>query len=121
MKRTKWLRLGVRDAADILRWAGEQDVRRLDDYRYRMIGGREFISFRMVPRYAIQIGTSDIVVVAHVRGGARHLVAAVFGRVRRRLTRGIDATLAALKPRELAPAAELYHLPMPRRSAPSHR
>jgi hypothetical protein len=70
MNRTKWMRLIVRDAADVMRWAGQQDARQLDEFRYRVLDGREFISFRMVPRYAIEIGTADIVVVAQVRGRA---------------------------------------------------
>ena len=67
MNRTKWMRLGVRDPADIMRWAAAQNTRHLDEFRYRVIHGREFVSFRMIPRYAIQIGTSDIFVVAHVK------------------------------------------------------
>jgi len=70
------MRLGVRDPGDILRWAGEQNTRRLDDFRHRVIRGREFVSFRMVPRYAIEIGTADIVVVAHVQAGTGQRVIA---------------------------------------------
>ena len=32
MTRTKWMRLGVSDPADILRWAGAQNTRQLDDF-----------------------------------------------------------------------------------------
>jgi hypothetical protein len=70
MNRTKWLRLIVRDPADVMRWAGQQDARQLDEFRYRVINGREFVSFRMVPRYAIEIGTAEIIVVAEARGRA---------------------------------------------------
>jgi hypothetical protein len=94
MNRTKWLRLIVRDPADVMRWAGQQDVRQLDEFRYRVINGREFVSFRMVPRYAIEIGTAEIIVVAEARGRALHrawlwvrdarrAVAAAVGRWRR--------------------------------------
>ena len=74
MTRTKWMRLMVRDPADILRWAGQQRARHLTDFRHRVIGGREIVSFRLVPDYAIQIGTREIMVVAHVRPTARQLV-----------------------------------------------
>ena len=67
MVRTKWMRLLVRDPADILRWAAAQQARHLSEFRYRVIGGREIVSFRLTPNYAIQIGTRDIVVIAHVR------------------------------------------------------
>jgi hypothetical protein len=125
MTRTKWLRLGVRDVADILRWAGTQNVRRLDDFRHREIGGQEFISFRMVPRYAIEIGTSDIVVLAYVRGGAGQRVAAAFDSLRQYLTRHVNAALAALRSHGAAPfpahTAELYQFAPVRRSLPSRR
>jgi hypothetical protein len=74
MTRTKWMRLMVRDPADILRWAGQQRARHLTDFRHRVIGGREIVSFRLVPDYAIQIGTREIMVVAHVRPSARQFV-----------------------------------------------
>ena len=84
MPRTKWMRLIVRDLGDVMRWASRQQARHIDDFRYRVIGGRETVSFRLVPDYAIRIGTRDIVVVAHVRprgwrglaGNARIAVAA---------------------------------------------
>lgn len=75
MTKTKWLRLLVRDPADILRWAGEQQARAFGQFRYRVINGREVVSFRMVPGYSIQIGTRDIVVVAHVQPSLRQLAA----------------------------------------------
>lgn len=122
MMRTKWLRLGVKDPADILRWAGQQDTSRLDDFRYRVIRGREFVSFRMVPRYRVQIGTSDIVVVAHVQPTIRQRLAASVSILGRTTVRRVTATIAALKPR-LAPAplpsAQLYSLAALRVSSPS--
>lgn len=74
MTRTKWMRLIVRDPADILRWAGQQRARHLSDFRHRVIGGREIVSFHFVPDYRIQIGTREIVVVAHVRPSTRQVV-----------------------------------------------
>ncbi len=67
MGRTKWVRLLVSDLADAVRWAGQQNARQLSDFRYRVVNGRESVSFRMIPNYPIQIGTRDIVVVCHVR------------------------------------------------------
>jgi hypothetical protein len=126
MTRTKWMRLGVRDPADILRWAGEQNARNLDEFRYRLIRGREFISFRMVPRYAIQIGTNDIIVVAHVYHTRRQRLAAAARLLYGRVTRRIRRMIGTFAPRSAEPAvghtAELYQLPAPRRrSAPSRR
>ena len=119
MIRTKWMRLGVHAPADILRWAGAQNARHLDDFRHRMIHGREYVSFRMVPRYAIEIGVSDIVVIAHVKGGVRLAVAAVFGTLWRRTARRMSTTIAALKSRVVVPqparTAELYQLAALRR------
>ena len=113
MMRTKWMRLAVRDPSDILRWAGTQNCRDLGDFRHRVIGGREFVSFRMVPRYPIEIGTRDIVVLAHVKPGLRqNLLAAIarFGRMTARRA-------AAFRPRSApAPTAELYQLAAARSS-----
>ena len=108
MTRTKWMRLGVRDPADILRWAGAQNTRQLDDFRYRVIRGREFVSFRMVPRYAIEIGTSDIVVVAHVKGRApatadRRRLGASGRKAARGVIAAAIAALVAAAPRRRAP------------------
>jgi hypothetical protein len=112
MTRAKWMRLGVRDPADILRWAGAQNTRQLDDFRHRVIRGREFVSFRMVPRYAIEIGTSDIIVVAHVKPSPRQQLVVLIARLCRRAAQRIFAAIAALKPRVGVPAqvhtAELY-------------
>ena len=125
MMRTKWMRLAVRDPADILRWAGAQSTRQLDEFRYRVIRGREFVSFRMVPRYAIEIGTSDIVVVAHVKGTRRQRLTAAVSAVGRKAARRLSATIAALRPRA-APApihtAALYQFAaVARRSSRSLR
>jgi len=92
MTRTKWMRLMVRDPADILRWAGQQRARDLTDFRHRVIAGREIVSFRLVPDYAIQIGTREIVVVAHVRPSVRQLVAS---RVSEIAARGASLARAA--------------------------
>jgi hypothetical protein len=125
MTRTKWMRLGVRDPADILRWAGAQSTRQLDEFRYRLIRGREFVSFRMVPRYAIEIGTNDIVVVAYVKRGARDRLIANAVSFCRKATREIFAKLAALKPRAIAPlpshTADLYQFAIARRSSTARR
>jgi len=119
MIRTKWLRLAVKDPADILRWAAAQNTRRLDDFRHRMIHGREFVSFRLVPRYRVEIGTTDIVVVAHVVATKRQrMIAAVAA-----LCRKIADAIAALRPR-IAPAprtAELYAFAPAKLSSPSVR
>src|SRR5580693_724371 len=97
MTRTKWMRLGVRDPADILRWASAQDTRQLDDFRYRVIRGREFVSFRMVPRYRVQIGTNDIIVVAHVKPGRRQRLAATATAIAQGAVAWVSAAIAALR------------------------
>src|SRR5260370_30729791 len=68
MQRTKWMRLAMRDLGDVIRWAGAQQAREIGGFRYRVINGREIVSFRLVPNYAIEIGAREIVVVVHVRG-----------------------------------------------------
>jgi len=114
MTRTKWMRLGVSDPADILRWAGAQNTRQLDDFRHRVIRGREFVSFRMVPRYPIEIGTSDIVVVAHVKDTTRQRLAGLAATLCDKAARHVSMAVATLKLPVLAPAsvhtAELYQL-----------
>ena len=90
-----------------------------------LIRGREFISFRMVPRYAIEIGTSDIIVVAHVYDNRGQRLTAAADALLRRAAQQIRTAIAALKPRT-APTvavhtAELYEFARPRRSAPSRR
>ena len=123
MNRTKWMRLGVTDPADIMRWAARQNTRHLDDFRYRVIRGREFVSFRMVPRYAIEIGTSDIVVVAHVKDSARQRLSAALAALARGAGRRASRALAALKMPTSTSApprtVELYHLAAQRLSSPS--
>ena len=125
MTRTKWMRLVVRDSADVLRWASQENARQLDDFRYRVIGGREFVSFRMVPRYAIDIGTREIVVVACARGSASHRLTVTLRRACRRLGRGVAAAFAwMVAPRApsiaFAPVrtGEVHHLPL-RAGSPS--
>jgi hypothetical protein len=126
MTRTKWMRLVVREPADVLRWASEENARRLDEFRYRVIGGREYVSFRLVPRYPIDIGTREIIVVACARGRAAQRLARASGSVRRRVASGFAAAFAWLvAPRAGAamwvPAqtAELHRLPNRRRGSPS--
>ena len=125
MMRTKWMRLGVRNPADILRWASAQDTRQLDDFRYRVIHGREFVSFRMIPRYRVQIGTSDIIVVAHVKLGARQRLIAAATALTRKTAARVSAALAAFRPRTMIPAplqtAELFELPPLRVGSHAHR
>ena len=121
MTRTKWMRLGVRDPADILRWAAMQDARELDDFRYRVIRGREFVSFRMIPRYAIQIGTSDIVVVAHVKPNRRQRLLSRLSVICQRAARRMSAAIAAFRPASILPipvhTAELYQFALSRETA----
>jgi hypothetical protein len=123
MNRTKWMRLGVRDPADIMRWAAAQNARHLDEFRYRVIRGREFVSFRMIPRYAIQIGTSDIVVVAHVKPCRRQLLASAATGFWRRTQRRVAQAVASLSPSPPASlpvrTAALYQFATPRLSSPS--
>ena len=125
MMRTKWMRLGVRDPADILRWASAQDTRQLDDFRYRVIHGREFVSFRMVPRYRVQIGTNDIIVVAHVKPGRRQRLAAAAATLAQKVIARVAAAIAACRPRAVIPAplrtAELFEFVPLRISSHAHR
>ena len=53
MQRTKWMRLAMRDLGDVIRWAGAQNAREIGEFRYRVVNGREMVSFRLVPRYAV--------------------------------------------------------------------
>jgi hypothetical protein len=121
MTRTKWMRLGVRDPADIMRWAASQNTRHLDEFRYRVIHGREFVSFRMIPRYAIQIGTCDIIVVAHVRPRRRQMLMAAATSFWRRAQQRVVQAIASLKPGIPAHAplqtAALYQFSAPRLSS----
>jgi len=121
MTRTKWMRLVVRDPADVLRWASQQDARQLDAFRYRVIAGREFVSFRLVPRYPIQIGTSDIIVVAHVKPRRRQVLTAAVTALWRRTQQCVVQAAASLKPTTPAdtplPTAALYQFAAPRLSS----
>jgi hypothetical protein len=119
MTRTKWMRLVVHDATDVLRWASQESARQLDDFRYRVIGGREFVSFRMVPRYSIEVGTCEIVVVACARGSAPRRLIIALRRACRRLGRcgtSAFAWLVAPRPSKAVPvlvrSAELHQLPL---------
>src|SRR5947208_10669716 len=67
MNRTKWMRVAVRDLGDVIRWAGAQNAREIGEFRYRVVNGREMVSFRLVPRYAIDIGAREIIVLAYAR------------------------------------------------------
>ena len=125
MNRIKWMRLSVRDLGDVIRWAGAQNAREIGEFRYRVVNGREIVSFRFVPRYAIDIGTREIVVVACARGTARRRLIVATKRVCRRLGRGFAgafAWLTAPRPPRLtdAPArgGELHRLPL-RAGSPS--
>ncbi|HWB50742.1 MAG TPA: hypothetical protein VG651_16660 [Stellaceae bacterium] len=124
MTRTKWMRLGVRDPADIMRWAAGQNARHLDEFRYRVIHGREYVSFRMIPRYAIQIGTSDIVVVAHVKLRRRQVLAAAATAYWRSVRQRAAHVFATLKPGAAAAApvhtAAVYQFASARLPSQSH-
>jgi hypothetical protein len=113
MTRTKWMRLGVRDMGDILRWAGEQNAGQLDAFRHRVIRGREFVSFRMVPRYAIEIGTADIIVVAHVAPSLRQRAVIARQMLVRHAARLAKAFRPAAVP-AISHTAEIYTFQPPR-------
>ena len=123
MMRTKWMRLGVHDPADILRWAAAQSTRQLDDFRYRVIHGREYVSFRLQPRYAIQIGTDDIIVIAHVKPGRRQRLAIAATVAWQRVERRFSETIRAFRPRPVTAAptqtATLYEFAPLRMSSPA--
>jgi hypothetical protein len=104
------MRLAMRDLGDVIRWAGAQQAREIGEFRYRVVNGREIVSFRLVPNYAIQIGVRDIVVVAHVRASGWRAGAA-------RLWRSGRALLHRIR-RPSVPSAES---PLPAASLPPHR
>jgi hypothetical protein len=110
MQRTKWMRLAMRDLGDVIRWAGAQQAREIGEFRYRVINGREIVSFRLVPNYPIQIGAREIIVVAYVRASGWRTRA---GRLRR-----IGRALLA---RIWRPAGVSIALPAPAASLPPHR
>ena len=107
MTRVKWMRLIVRDAGDVLRWAGDQRARHLCEFRHRVIHGHEVVSFRMLPHYAIQIGAREIVVVCHVRGGPGRAISRIARALRRRVVARLDAVIAQAAPASVSvpPAA----------------
>jgi hypothetical protein len=126
MTRTKWMRLVVRDPADVLRWAAEENARHLDEFRYRMIGGREYVSFRMVPRYSIDVGTREIIVVACARGRTaqrmKRVTHAVFQRLASRLQNAIGwffEARAEATPDVPVRTAQLHQLPSRRAGSPT--
>ena len=106
MQRTKWMRLAMRDLGDVIRWAGAQQAREIGEFRYRVVNGREIVSFRLVPNYAIQIGARDIVVVAHVRETGWRAGAGRLRRIGRALFHSLRQP-AALSAELLSPAASL--------------
>lgn len=110
MNRTKWMRLSVRDLGDIIRWAGAQNAREIGEFRYRMINGREIVSFRLVPRYEIDIGAREIIVVAYAR--ARGFRAQLVN-----LRRIVSATAR----RRLHQLATIIGLPSPAMPLPAYR
>ena len=93
MNRTKWMRLSVHDLGDVIRWAGAQNAREISEFRYRVVNGREMVSFRLVPRYAIDIGAREIIVLAYARmigwrvwlRDLRRIGGAAAGRLQRKL------------------------------------
>jgi len=110
MNRTKWMRLSVRDLGDVIRWAGAQNARDIGEFRYRVVNGREIVSFRLVPRYAIDIGAREIIVVAYVR--------ALGWRARLRDLRRIASAAARWR---LHGSGVACTLPHPTASLPAHR
>src|SRR5438105_13552520 len=101
MNRTKWMRLSVRDLGDVIRWAGAQNAREISEFRYRVVNGRETVSFRLVRRYAIDIGAREIIVVAYARLVGWRAKLRAFRRIagggRRRLAQPLGvATMAAI-------------------------
>jgi hypothetical protein len=116
----------VRETADVLRWAARENARQLDEFRYRVIGGREFVSFRMVPHYSIDVGTREIIVLACARGRLPQRFAMAFGTASHRLAVVVKSAFAWLAaPRApnasaVSPhTAELHHLPLARLGSPS--
>jgi hypothetical protein len=112
MARAKWMRLLVRDLADVLRWADRQNARQIDGFRYRVIHGREIVSFRLVPDYSIEIGTREIVVVAFARGRLRRIAAAWLRAAARRALLALKDTIE--RPAEALPSAAIIPLPVAR-------
>ena len=105
MNRTKWMRLSVRDLGDVIRWAGAQNAREIGEFRYRVVNGREIVSFRLVPRYAIDIGAREIIVVAYARMLGWRARLREFRRIARAWARRLQQTLG------IATAAPMAALP----------
>jgi hypothetical protein len=68
------------------------------------------VSFRLVPRYRVEIGTADIVVMAHVTATIRQRVIGAIGGLLRVTARRIVGAAAVLRPRMMPPprTAEPY-------------
>src|SRR5207302_6728792 len=115
MNRTKWMRLSVRDLGDVSRWAGAQDAREISEFRYRVVNGREIVSFRLVPRYAIDIGAREIIVVAYARLVGWRAKLRDFRRIAGVAGRRLEQTLG------IATAAPVLPLPSPRETPAGHR
>ena len=117
MNRTKWMRLSVRDLGDVIRWAGAQNAREIGEFRYRVVNGREIVSFRLVPRYAIDIGAREIIVVAYARmlgwrarlRDFRRIAGAWARRLQQTLGIAAAAPMAALPPHRLTRLATAMH------------
>ena len=112
MNRTKWMRLSVRDLGDVIRWAGAQNAREIGEFRYRVVNGREIVSFRLVPRYAIDIGAREIIVVAYARMLGWRARLRDFRRIAGAWARRLEQTLgiAAAAPMAALPTHRLTRL-----------
>jgi hypothetical protein len=114
MNRTKWMRLSVRNLGDIIRWAGAQNAREIGEFRYRVVNGREIVSFRLVPRYAIDVGAREIIVVAYARMLGWRARLRVLGRIAgtaaRRLEQAVGVAPAVPSPAAASPAHRLARL-----------
>ncbi|MBV9860058.1 MAG: hypothetical protein JO038_08140 [Alphaproteobacteria bacterium] len=112
MTRTKWMRLLVRDLSDVVRWASRQNARHIDSFRYRVVNGRESVSFRLIPRYAIQVGSPEIIVICHVRVGRLKRLASRAARAGHGLARCLQAIASRALPADQVPAALCHESPI---------
>ena len=124
--RTKWMRLAVRDLGDVIRWAGAQNAREIGDFRYRVVNGREIVSFRLVPRYAIDIGAREIIVLAYARAIGRRAwmrdLRRIAGAAMRRARQKLGGAAAAPSPAASVPAHRIAELrPLSAASRPSRQ
>lgn len=114
MNRTKWMRLSVRDIGDVIRWAGAQNAREIGEFRYRVVNGREIVSFRLVPRYAIDVGAREIIVVAYARmvgwRAWRHEIWRIAAAATRRLKEKAGIVAAVPSPLASLPPHRIAHL-----------